>query len=216
MKGSSSGTTVLPVACFNGTSPFADTNWELDSPSNAPYMYSAEGGLIQRLPTDLPGGTGAVEASTQVPLSTQETVTPPCTSEVAASGDLSHLVFSSNTTSFSEPGQPPGLTKAPGSAYDNDIASGTVELISLGPNGENIPQDPVFANAPPQPNNGSRIEVPGGAEEFLRFPAISTDGSHILISTATAGTSICNNGGEIRFGLCPRFTATPRPSLHAR
>ncbi len=51
--------------------------------------------------------------------------------------------------------------------------------------------------------------MPGGEEEFLRFPAVSTDGSHVLISTATAGTDICNNGGEIRFGICPRFTATP-------
>ncbi|MGA8745190.1 MAG: hypothetical protein WB507_04935, partial [Solirubrobacterales bacterium] len=71
-----------------------------------------------------------------------------------------------------------------------------------------IPQDPVFAKTPPQTYSGN-IEVAGGEEEFLRFPAVSADGSHILISTATAGTTVCRNGGEIRVGLCPRFTATP-------
>ena len=50
----------------------------------------------------------------------------------------------------------------------------------------------------------------GGAEEYLRFPAVSSDGSHILISTATAGTSTCNNGGELGFGCAP--ASPPRPS----
>jgi len=193
-----------PVACFDGTSPFSDTNWAQDSPSNAPYMYNAEGTLIRRLPTDFPGESNDLESALKCPYATQDTVTPPCTSEVTASEDLSHFVFSSNTTSFA----PGGLAKVPGSAYDNNLATGTLQLISLTASGKNIPQDPVFAKTPPQTYSGI-IEVAGGEEEFLRFPAVSSDGSHILISTATEGTTVCRNGGEIRFGLCPRFTATP-------
>ena len=67
-------------------------------------MYSAEGTLIQRLPTDFPGETKTVESALKCPYPTQETVTPPCTSEVDDSEDLSHFVFSSNTTSFSDQG----------------------------------------------------------------------------------------------------------------
>ena len=193
-----------PIACFDGTSPYSDTNWEKDSPSNAPYMYNAEGAELQRVPTDFPGESNDVETALKCPYTNPDTVTPACTSEVDVSEDLSHFVFSSNTTSFASG----GLTKVPGSAYDDELATGKLALISLTANGQNIPQDPVFAKTPPQTYSGN-IEVAGGEEEYLRFPAVSADGSHILISTATAGTTVCRNGGEIRFGLCPRFTATP-------
>ncbi len=119
-----------------------DANWELASPSNAPYMCNADGTLAQRLPTDLPAQSGAARSGAQVPVFPEEDRTPPCTSEVAASADLSHFVFSSNTTSFSEPPEPAGLTKAPGSAYDDDIAAGTVKLISLQRTAKTSPRTP--------------------------------------------------------------------------
>ena len=65
------------------------------------------------------------------------------------SGDFSHFVFSSSEYlggSFFEPkfftGSPVcpgGVTNGVGSAYDNDIAERTVQIISKLPNGENIP-----------------------------------------------------------------------------
>jgi len=192
-----------PGGCFVG---FADGNWQLAAPSNAPYMFNADGTLAERLPTDLPGESGTLEEALKCQYHSAIDADPNCTGEVTASADLSHLAFSSNQASFASG----GLTSAPGSAYDNDLAAKNISLISLTSNGENIPQDPNFANTPPQIEGASgRTEVPGGAEEYLRFPAVSNDGSHILISTATAGTNVCYNGGEIRFGLCPRFTATP-------
>ena len=126
-----------------------------------------------------------------------------CSGETTASPDLTHLFFSTNKLDFAAA----GLTQAPGSAYDDDLATGRVELISKTASG-NIPQDPAFAATPSSGEPGGGKVVPGGAEEFLRFPAVSTDGSHVLISTATAGTPLCD-GDEIGFAGCPHFTGTP-------
>ncbi len=80
--------------------------------------------------------------------------------EVKPSPDFSHFDFSSRNVPFA----PGGLESAPGSAYDNNIAAETVKLISKLPDGEPIPQ--VL------PRSG----------ESIKFPAISEDGSHILMS----------------------------------
>jgi hypothetical protein len=84
--------------------------------------------------------------------------------DLRPSPDFSHLAFSSANAVFAEGGQ----TAIPGSAYDNDLQTGSVQLISLLSNG-----DPI----------------PGGGEkagEFMTFPptGISTDGSHIVMETA--------------------------------
>ncbi|MBA3865550.1 MAG: hypothetical protein H0X42_04260 [Solirubrobacterales bacterium] len=202
-----------PINCFPGRSPFYDNNWELASPSNAPYMYNADGSLNQRLPTSFPGGSEAVEAL-KCPYPNLDYVTPPCTGDVTASADLSHFVFSSNKASLAQG----GVEGAPGSAYDNNVATNTVSLISLDSAGNPIAQDPSFANVPPDcsgacqtdahGNITSVIEARGGKEEFIRFPAVSTDGSHILMSTATARTHDCNRG-QSEPTPCERFTDTP-------
>src|SRR5262249_46386291 len=83
--------------------------------------------------------------------------------------DFSHYVFSSVNIPFT----PDGKTGAPGSAYDNEIEDATVEKVSLLPGGGNIP-------------NGAGGS--GETEEFVKIPAVSTDGSHILMTTE-------NNGG---------------------
>ena len=77
------------------------------------------------------------------------------------SADFSHYGFSSIDVPFA----PGGLTEAPGSAYDNDTAANTNAIISKMPGGEDIPPGA------------------GGPEEFIMIPAISADGSHILMST---------------------------------
>ncbi len=85
------------------------------------------------------------------------------------SPDFSHYVFSSVNIPFT----PDGKTGAPGSAYDNEIEDATVEKVSLLSGGGNIPTGA----------GGS-----GENEEFVKIPAVSTDGSHILMTTE-------NNGG---------------------
>jgi hypothetical protein len=92
------------------------------------------------------------------------------------SGDFSHFIFSSNSyNGFPGAGPggifaPGGLNTGPGSAYDNDIGDRTVELISKTESGENIPK---FGSIPSDPSNDYAMEIPG----------VSTDGSHVLLST---------------------------------
>lgn len=81
------------------------------------------------------------------------------------SGDFSHYAFSSLEHVFA----PGGTTEAPGSAYDNNVATKTVKLISKTPAGVNIP-----------------LEIEGNTSEVIEFPAVSSDGSHILMSVEGA------------------------------
>ena len=76
------------------------------------------------------------------------------------SGDFTHFAFSKLNYAFA----PGGVVGAPGSAYDNQIADKTVSIISTTPAGADIPQE--RENAP---------------REYIEFPAISGDGSHILM-----------------------------------
>jgi hypothetical protein len=82
--------------------------------------------------------------------------------------DFSHFAFSSNNIAFAEE----GLEVAPGSAYDNDTGADTTELISKMPDGSPIGQDA------------------GGPDEFIRIPAVSRDGSHILMSTEAPNDTV--------------------------
>jgi hypothetical protein len=190
-----------PVPCFFGTNGASDATNPVAPPSNAPYLFGADGSLLGRLPTSLGDMEGSVEALA-CPYQNINSEWGICSSDVAPSADLSHLAFSSNKLAFAEA----GLTEAPGSAYDNNLAAGTVSLISVLPNGENIPQDPAFANVPPV-ISGPQLTRPGGEEEFIRFPAISSDGSHILMSTATQGTPFCSKGSGL--SACPHYTESP-------
>ena len=78
------------------------------------------------------------------------------------SGDGKHLVFSSNGIRFT----PDGIKQAPGSAYDDDIGAKTVTVVSKLANGSAIPEE---------------LNPVNNAAEYLKFPAVSTDGSHILM-----------------------------------
>ena len=87
--------------------------------------------------------------------------------------------------------------QAPGSAYDDDLATGTVKLISALEGTAN--RSPRTPPSPPA-RNAIAKDRPRRQEEFLRFPAVSADGSHVLMSTATAADGSVN---------VPRATATP-------
>ena len=85
---------------------------------------------------------------------------------VGISPDFSHYFFSSINTAFTGD----GLTAAPGSAYDNDL-------------------DDRRSDADLEYRTGRRH--PGGrrrhANEYIEFPGVSTDGSHVLMSTDGGG-----------------------------
>ena len=141
-----------------------ETNFGGFHAENAPYLFTSSGEPKGQLPTNvsvIPGGKTFHGAQRM-------------------SGDFSHFVFSSNEMKNFE-GTFPGIAFTPGarttglgSAYDNDIATRTVKLISVLPNGENIP-----------------LEAPKNAEQKgIDFPGISADGSHILMGTPGEG------GGE--------------------
>jgi hypothetical protein len=87
--------------------------------------------------------------------------------DVKPSSDFSHVFFSSRGPAFVE-GAP---VAEPGAAYDDNRETGEVELISTAPGGGG----PVLKD-PEAPESG----------DFIRFPAVSPNGSHVLMSTAAA------------------------------
>ncbi len=135
--------------------------------ANVPFIYDAEGSLLERWPAEW----------TNVP-------SPETTLGVfQPSPDFSHMAFSSNTFDWDPAGH--GLNTAPGSAYDYDTMTHSITLISKTAAGTDIPQEPS-----PNLNAAEYIRFPGDVElspsvsapEILH-PSISTDGSHILMST---------------------------------
>jgi hypothetical protein len=129
-----------------------------DTGSNAPHVFDANGNSVEvgRFPTmvdEIPGGEEFA-------------------GQGIASGDYTHFGFGSNDVAFA----PGGLESAPGSAYDNDVAANTATVISKLPGGADIPQDPQGCNN----ESGKQRQC---VDEFVRVQGLSTDGSHILMST---------------------------------
>jgi hypothetical protein len=123
----------------------------------APYVWDSAGNSLGRLPTNLEEVLGPYYYQDESSFVGSHRPSP----------DFSHYAFSSRDVAFA----PGGLTGAPGSAYDNEIAAKTVTIVSRTASGGDIPQD---ASA-------------GGSSEYIRIPAISKDGSHILMSTVAPG-----------------------------
>jgi hypothetical protein len=132
--------------------------------NSVPYVYDNEGHELGRLPTNWE----------EIPNSTLDTNHGGWEGDAALSGDYTHYIFSSRELAFA----PGGLEEAPGSVYDNDIAARTVTVISKTPSGQDIPQDPLGTHAPFPSKRGT------DGKEFIEIPALSTDGSHVLMSTA--------------------------------
>lgn len=192
--------------CFLSGNGTGDASEDLDIASNAGYLWDAEGQLLDHLPSNLETTPGALEALA-CPNEQGIGHYQFCHGEVSASGDLGHVVFSSNNLSFAEPGATAGLTIAPGSAYDDNLATGEVRLISKLPGGGDIPQDPDYASSSSLCSNTETGYPPCPNSEFIRFPAVSTDGSRILMSTATESTPFCRRANAKV--VCPRFTDSP-------
>jgi hypothetical protein len=128
--------------------------------SMAPYMWSPTGKFLGRLPTNLG----------DVPDGDLDLNKGGFTGDLLPSSDLDHYFFSSANVVFA----PGGRDVENGSAYDNDVNTGEVQVISKLQNGEDIPQEP-----------GDE------ANDYLHLPAASLDGSHVLMG-ATA-TGVCGN-----------------------
>jgi hypothetical protein len=136
-----------------------------DHGSYAPYLYDAQGTFLGRLPTNAHEVPGALEKSAYTEGGFR--------GDSAISGDGRHYVFSSTRMAFT----PDGLTPPPGSAYVNNIATGQVQKISVDEAGEDLEQDPL---------------VSGAGEEFIKFPWVSRDAGHVLMSLG--GPSEGQNG----------------------
>ena len=202
------------VQCTVRPMVFIDTSAGLAPPSNAPFLWDAGGELLRRLPSGA-GGNPDLVAALACPYPEVNTPEGNCSGETTASSDLRHLIFSSNRRSFSAGGDPPGLTHAPGSAYSEDLETGATTLISRTAAAGDIPQDPAYAALPALDRGGNDVEVtgqtlqePGGKEEFIRFPAVSADGSHVLMSTGSVRVPYCSRGDSF-VAVCARYLDTP-------
>jgi hypothetical protein len=138
-----------------------------------PYIWDSEGHLIERWPSNFAGIPNS--------LNNEGAFQP--------SPDLTHLAFSSVNSNFTPGTDEEGSTTPPGSAYDYDVATHVTKLISLDEQGHPITL--------PSTNTGTNqmIFFPG-TEPRLTFdtlepkrftpdywnPAVSTDGSHILMA----------------------------------
>ena len=118
--------------------------------SNAPMLYDVGGEYLGRLPTNV----GAVKDGLRFK------------GEGRASPNFSHFVFVSRDIRFA----PGGASEAPGTVYDNNLATDTVQIVSKLQNGEPIPQDPSSASNP---------------EDYFDVPYVSGDGGRILIGART-------------------------------
>ncbi len=171
--GLSGGTSFASGGTHCGASMSLCENYDVEDPlrldpadtgSNAPYVFDSNQNSVStgRFPTmveEVPGGEEF-------------------TGRGLASADYSHFAFGTNDVAFA----PGGLTSAPGSAYDNDVAANTATIISKLPGGGNIPQDPLGCIN----ESGKQRQC---KDEFVRVQALSTDGSHVLMSTWAKPTS---------------------------
>ncbi len=198
-----------------GNQAVGDTRNPTPMASNAPYLLSSEGTILDRWPTNLESvpaglhthvGPKGEEVLTQAggshaldcpPITSfggtgAQTSYNACPGDVTASEDLSHFVFSTEWSQFT----PDGQLTPPGSVYDNNIGQNRVSLASRLANGSPIPSEP-----------GDQVGDP------LQIPAVSSDGSRILMAagvtgpcgSATCETSPCGN----YFGSTPRCPMQP-------
>ncbi|MGA8744555.1 MAG: hypothetical protein WB507_01670 [Solirubrobacterales bacterium] len=147
------------------------------TPSFAPFVFGADGQLHERWPTDLGAVSESAHALDCPPINLggfNNIAYNYCPDDVTASADLTHFVFADEAHLFA----PEGQLAAPGSVYDNDTTSGALAVASKLPGGTPIPAQPTDRAGDP-----------------LQIPAVSADGSHILI--AAPGTGPCG------FSTCP-------------
>jgi hypothetical protein len=152
LKGNEAGLTGNKVCssdlgeCLDHTveNPFREPS---EDPRNYGYLFNVAGEKLGTVPTNVESIPGGLKYE----------------GDWKASPDFSHFAFSSRNVVFAAG----GTTAAPGSAYDNNLQTGAVQVISKLPSGA------------PIPSGGER------GNQFITFPpnSVSTDGSHILMQT---------------------------------
>jgi hypothetical protein len=127
-----------------------ETGTEKEVPkSDAPVLYRYDGTRLGRLPSNvnvIPDGSEFQ-------------------GDWMFSGNFNHFIFSTQTR-FT----PDGVGTLPGSVYDNDIAKGTLEVISKDKAGNNIAAEPIGAGIP---------------KKVTGIVSVSKDGSHVLMAGTT-------------------------------
>ena len=108
-----------------------------------------------------------------------------CPGDVTASSDLTHFVFATEWNVFA----PGGQLSAPGSVYDNNTATGAVTTASKTPAGDDIPSEPADHVGDP-----------------LQIPAVSGNGSHILMAADGTGPCGSSNCGAPPCGVFFNYT----------
>jgi hypothetical protein len=130
------------------------------SGTDAPYVLDNEGNFVGRLPSGIEDMPGGETDVTEGGFVGTARVDP----------ELTTYAFSSIKMAFTGD----GLTEPVGSAYVDDVQSGDITLISKTEGGQDIPKDP---------NSGV-------SDEFIRLPAMSDDGTHVLMSTGGANGTV--------------------------
>ena len=198
---------------WNDGNQFAlgDTSNPTPIASNAPYVWSADGSFLDRWPTNLgtvPDGQLSGRRDLLQPTAATSTTRPGRRARPRLPGHRHRKRLArrattaratsppppTSATSSSRPSgtssRPGGQLSAPGSVYDNDTEAGTVGVASKTPGRRRHPREPDDQAGDP-----------------LQIPAVSSDGSHILM--AAGGTGPC--------GFCqlPGAALRRRPSAIA-
>jgi hypothetical protein len=137
--------------------------------SEAPYLYRSDGSRVGRLPSNVATVPGGSEFA----------------GDWMFSGDFSHYVFSTQTR-FT----PDGSGSAPGSVYDNDVARGTIEVISKDANGDPVAVEP------------SEI---GDPRRITGIVAVSKTGDRVLMAGTTSPACVASQS----FEECPHVLNSP-------
>ncbi|MGA8746209.1 MAG: hypothetical protein WB507_10135 [Solirubrobacterales bacterium] len=177
---------VLTDPAMDTFADWDDGNIEAEGASNAPYVWSADGRFLERWPTNLsiaPGGHYLAEEG-KAPVPTAGGVhaldclnvvqggfrgSNLCPGDVTASSDLSHFVFATEWSTFASEGSE-GQVTPPGSVYDNNTVTKSVDVASKLAGGAPIPAEPTDE-----------------AGDTLQIPAVSSNGSHILMAAGAVG-----------------------------
>ncbi|HEY7257266.1 MAG TPA: hypothetical protein VH476_11365 [Solirubrobacterales bacterium] len=119
------------------------------SKSMSPYLYKLDGTRLGRLPTDVNVVKGGIRFK----------------GDQRFSGDFSHYVVSTQTKFL-----PEGSASAPGTVYDNNLDTKSIEVASKLVGGEPIPVEPSMTGDP---------------KRITGIAGVSTNGSHILMAGTT-------------------------------
>jgi hypothetical protein len=160
-------TKLMPVPADLGMNKILIWDWRQKGFANA--IFEFEGNNAPYIYDNEGNEVGRLPTNLdEVPGANLDFVEGGYTGAAKPSPDFSHYFFSTNDLAFAAG----GVIGEPGSVYDNDIGAETVTVVSKTEDGLNIPRDSA-----------------GKTNEYMRIPAVSRDGSHVLMSTEGPSSS---------------------------